>query len=237
VGEGTGSQDPDDYMSWWGVRVGAVDLSVPSHGLGGQTTFSDVPEDSWAGSSIDACFREGVVQGYPDGTYGPSGLVTRDQMAVYIGRALAGGEENVPEHTGDPSFFDVADDNWAYDSIEYVADQSVVQGYPGGYYQPGWLVTRDQMAVYIARSVVTPTGEAGLANYTPPDTPTFPDVPNTGYGPDGTQPFWAYKYIEYCVQEAIVSGYDDGCYHPEAEVTRDQMAVYITRSFGLIPRI
>ena len=31
---------------------------------------------------------QGVVKGYPDGSYQPAGVVTRDQMAVYVARAF-----------------------------------------------------------------------------------------------------------------------------------------------------
>ena len=95
----------------------------------------------------------------------------------------------------------------------------IVSGYDDGLYQPDWAVLRDQMAVYISRAL------AG--------GPTFPDVPDIGYGDDGTEPFWAYKHIEYCVEHGVVYGYDDGWYHPERTVTRDQMAVYVARAFGL----
>ncbi len=229
---GTGIDDAP-----WGAYVYGVALVVPAFDRSGPDTFSDVLMDFWASEEINACFRQGVVRGYNDGSYQPDLPVSRDQMAVYIARALARGEDNMPEHAGDPSFLDVPDDSWAYDYIEYVVDQGVVQGYPDGSYQPEQLVSRDQMAVYIARSIAIPTGEAGLADYTPPDEPTFPDVPNTGYGADGTQPFWAFKYIEYCAQEGVVGGYADGTYQPQVTVTRDQMAVYITRAFELIPRI
>jgi hypothetical protein len=46
--------------------------------------------------------------------------------------------------------------------------------------------------------------------------------------------FWAYKQVEYCVGQGVVKGYDDGLYHPEGVVTRDQMAVYIAKAFGLL---
>jgi len=59
-------------------------------------------------------------------------------------------------------------------------------------------------------------------------------VPNTGYGDDGTEPFWAYKHIEYCVENGVVQGYPDGCYRPEHTATRDQMAVYVARAFHLV---
>jgi hypothetical protein len=82
------------------------------------------------------------------------------------------------------------------------------------------------MAVYVARAIATPTGEAGLADYVPADPRNFPDVPSD---------FWAHKHIEYCVENGVVAGYEDGLYHPEIVVTRDQMAVYVARAFGLLP--
>ena len=101
----------------------------------------------------------------------------------------------------------------------------MVQGYPDGNYRPLLEVTRDQMAVYVARALVAPYGEEGLAGYVPADPHDFPDVP---------EDFWAYTHIEYCVENGIVQGYPDGCYHPADVVTRDQMAVYVARAFELI---
>ncbi len=46
--------------------------------------------------------------------------------------------------------------------------------------------------------------------------------------------FWAYRHVEYCVENGVVSGYLDGLYHPEIVVTRDQMAVYVARAFELM---
>ena len=45
---------------------------------------------------------------------------------------------------------------WSYKHIEYLAQQGVVRGYVDGYYRPGRYVTRDQMAVYIARAFELP---------------------------------------------------------------------------------
>ena len=79
------------------------------------------------------------------------------------------------------------------------------------------------MAVYVARSVVTPTGDANVPSPVP-GTQTFPDVPSSQ---------WAYKYIEYCHAQGVVNGYTDGTYQPDGVVTRDQMAVYVQRAFQL----
>jgi hypothetical protein len=80
------------------------------------------------------------------------------------------------------------------------------------------------MAVFIARAIVSPTGEAGLADYVPPESPSFTDVPTD---------YWSYKHIEYLAETGAVAGYPEGDYHPTWRVSRDQMAVYIARSFGL----
>jgi hypothetical protein len=45
---------------------------------------------------------------------------------------------------------------------------------------------------------------------------------------------YTYKHVEYCVENDVVQGYDDGFYHPEIVVARDQMAVYVARAFGLL---
>jgi hypothetical protein len=187
--------------------------------------FHDVPKSHWAFEAIMACVDAGIVAGYPDGRYRPDRPVTRDQMAVYIARAIAGGDMSVPAAAGDANFPDVLEDFWAYRHIQYAAASNVVAGYEDGLYHPEYEVTRDQMAVYVARALVAPTGEAALADYVPADPHNFPDVPDT---------FWAYKHIEYCVENDVVMGYEDGLYHPYVVVTRDQMAVYIARAFDLL---
>jgi len=191
------------------------------------SAFPDVPGSSWACDETLACARARIIQGYSDDLYHPDWPVTRDQIAVYVARALAGGEDNVPDGPAEAAFEDVPTDYWAYDHVEYCYDQKVVQGYTATTYEPALEVTRDQMAVYVTRALVAPTGDAALADYVPTGPRNFPDIPSD---------FWAYKQIEYCVENGVVQGYDDGLYHPDWVVTRDQMAVYVARAFDLLAR-
>jgi hypothetical protein len=50
--------------------------------------FADVPAGFWAGTAVQACADNGVVQGYDDAYYRPEATVTRDQMAVYVASAF-----------------------------------------------------------------------------------------------------------------------------------------------------
>ena len=214
VPQATGVSGRYLYLSWCGRG-----LTVLSEGL-----FPDVPGSHWAFDAVMDCVDAGIVQGYSDGTYKPTDPVTRDQMAVYISRALVipTGDAAIPDPVPPASFSDVSSTHWAYKHIEYAVSQNVVKGYDDGTYKPDLVVDRGQMAVFVARAMVTPSGDAGIPDPVPPAT--FSDVPDT---------FWAYKQVEYCVGQGVVKGYDDGTYRPTEAVTRDQMAVYVARAFKL----
>jgi hypothetical protein len=189
----------------------------------GYLSFSDVPWDHWAFREVEACCNEGIVRGYDDGRYRPELAVDRAQMAVYIARALAGGDANVPVPSGstDPTFEDVPRGHWAYKYIEYAVAQGVVEGYRKGYFAPNVVVDRGQMAAFVARAV------AGGDDAVPDpgcDDPPFADVPCD---------HWSRKYIQYIKAAGVIAGYPDGSYRPDSVCSRDQMAAYVARAFAL----
>ena len=198
-------------------------LVIPSDPVEG-LAFSDLPADFWAGKAIYACVEAGITTGFPDGTYHPEVAVSRDQAAVYIARAVAGGDDLVPVGPGEPSFVDVPVSHWAYRYVEYAKAMAIVGGFPDGRYRPADEVNRAEMAAFIARSVVLPTGEDGLQSYQPPDQPTFSDVPGS---------HWAYRYVEFVAGQGIAGGYEDGTYRPTKACTRAETAVYLARAFSL----
>ena len=53
--------------------------------------FSDVPAGHWAYDAVNKLTAEGVVDGYPDGTYGGDKLMTRYEMAQIVAKAMAKG--------------------------------------------------------------------------------------------------------------------------------------------------
>ncbi len=229
-GETSYLQHPTHTYADFGCYTVSLEVITPSGPCTDTRTklitvgFSDIDFQQWAADYIIAAAKAGIVKGFPEGDYRPSLSVTRDQMAVYVSRALAGGDEYIPTGPAQPTFSDVPADHWAYRWVEYAHAEGIVAGYDDGTYRPTVEVDRGQMAVYIARAIATPSDGVDLEFYTPPETPTFPDVPAD---------FWAYNYIEYIAGRGVVSGYDDGTYRPDLVVTRDQMAVYIQRAFDL----
>jgi len=180
--------------------------------------FSDLSVDHWALAAVESCHYAGLAGGYSDGTYRPTVPVTRAQMAVFLARALAGGEAGVPPGPGVPSFCDVPKSHWACKYVEYLRSHGIATGY-GSDFRPDLTVDRAQMAVFVVRAVAG--GDAAVPPG--PATPSFSDVPMGS---------WAFRHIEYAKTAGIVSGYWDG-YHPERVVARDQMAVFLARAFDL----
>ena len=169
---------------------------------------------AWAAAYVQECAGRvpSIVGGYPDGTYGPAIAVTRDQMAVFMQRAML--LELAPY---EDEFSDVISPFWAEQQIQSCVDAGIVGGYSDGTYRPSLVVNRDAMAVFVARGMAG--GESGVP--TGPGTARFPDVP-VGY--------WAYDHVAYAVANNVVGGYPDGTYRPTDPVTRDQMAVFVYRA-------
>ena len=119
-----------------------------------QGLFSDVTSTHWAAQYIEAVARAGVAGGYEDGTYRPATVITRDAMAVFVARGMAGGEANVPPGPGTATFPDVPTSYWAFKYVEYAVAHHVVGGYDNGTYRPTSPVTRDAMTVFMYRGFI-----------------------------------------------------------------------------------
>jgi hypothetical protein len=176
------------------------------------TKFPDVPMSFWAQGDIENCagMVPFIVQGYPYGGYAPNVAVTRDQMAVFIRRGM----DITQTSPATATFPDVGTGYWAYDDIETLVDAGVVQGYPNGRYHPEYVVTRDQMAVFVARAKSLAITVVAVA--------PFDDIP-IGH--------WADGEIQACVTANIVQGFPDDRYRPLMDIDRAQMAVYSNRGF------
>ena len=115
-------------------------------------------------------------------------------------------------------FFDVSDGTFGADYIEQLYNDGVTGGCGNGNYCPDAPVTRAQMAVFLLRSKYT-------SAYTPPPANgDFTDVPL-----DHLMVAW----IEQLAAEGITGGCGAGVYCPDGNVTRDQMAVFLVRTFNL----
>jgi hypothetical protein len=183
-------------------------------------SFPDVPTGNMFYASIETLFHNGVTGGCFGGGYCPSSPVTRAQMAVFLLKSRFGAAHIPPPCTG--AVFSDVDCGSPYDPwIEELAALGVTGGCGGDLYCPGNSVTREQMAVFLLK---TRFGSA----YTPPAcTQQFDDVPCGG------------EFAPF-INDLYARGITGGCsstpalYCPGSASNRGQMAVFLTKTFGLV---
>ncbi|MBL7574279.1 S-layer homology domain-containing protein [Peptoniphilus asaccharolyticus] len=83
-------------------------------------TFVDVPMNHWAKDAIAKVKAEGLISGYPDGTFKPDAPITRAEAVSIVNRMFdrAADGEFVREHRFEiKSFKDLVENHWAYYEI------------------------------------------------------------------------------------------------------------------------
>jgi hypothetical protein len=180
-------------------------------------SFTDVPSTSPFNRFIEALLHYGVTGGCSATAYCPSTPTTREQMAVFV-LAARDGTGFVPPACTTPMFPDVPASSPFCRWIEELARRGVVGGCGGGSYCPSSEVTREQMAVFVLRTL------DGALTPPPCTVPLYDDVPaSSGFC----------RWIEELTRRGVVSGCGGQSYCPAGPVTREQMGVFIGVTFGL----
>jgi hypothetical protein len=181
--------------------------------------FNDVPLGSMFYASVTSLALDGVTGGCGNGNYCPGNNVTRAQMAVFLLKAKYGPWWLPPPATG-TVFGDVPLNSFAADWIEELFHEGITGGCGGGNYCPGSPVTRQQMAVFLLKA------EHGSGYVPPACTGVFGDV---------ACPSLFVDWIERLYAEGITGGCQASppLYCPTSDVTRGQMAVFVTKTFRL----
>jgi hypothetical protein len=180
-------------------------------------SFADVPRTSSYYRFVETLLHKGVTGGCSAVSYCPANPVTREQMSVFVlvGKEGAG---YLPTACGAPVFGDVPASSPFCRFIEELSRRGVTSGCGGGNYCPTDAVTREQISVFLLHTL-----DPALS---PPacTTPVFGDV-------QASSPFC--RWIEELSRRGITGGCGGGNYCPTDPVTREQMAVFVTATFGL----
>jgi hypothetical protein len=202
----TGSFLLDEFESRRDTRIGL--LSV----------FQDVPPSHLFWPWVQAMYNSGVTSGCGNSNYCPSSNVTRDQMSIFLLRAREGTAFAPAACTSAP-FGDVPANSPFCPWIRELVARGVTGGCGGGNFCPSGPVTRAEMAVFL---LVTQQG----SGFTPPPCTSAPfgDVP-------ANSPFC--PWIRELVARGITAGCGGGNYCPATQVSRGQMAVFLSSTFNL----
>ncbi|OKL36401.1 S-layer homology domain-containing protein [Domibacillus mangrovi] len=111
-----------------------------------KTSFSDVNTSNTASGYIESAVEEGIISGFPDGTFRPGQTVTRGQMAIILAKAFG------LTDTADVDFADVSKTSAAYPYIQLIVAAGITYGYEDGTFKPNNAVTRGQFAAFLSRA-------------------------------------------------------------------------------------
>lgn len=94
----------------------------------------------------------GLVQGYPDGTFGLDKNITRAEFAAIVCRAL-GMESAAQSAKGATQFSDVPASHWASGYINLASGKGIIKGYPDGTFKPDANVNYAEAATMLVRAL------------------------------------------------------------------------------------
>jgi hypothetical protein len=142
-----------------------------------------------------------------------SGNFTDTCMVTVVGNAESPPQE--PEELKVIQFSDLAG-HQAIDEITKAVSIGIVSGYPDGTFRPDGSVTREEFASILMRGVQTVDDGKPLV---------FKDKDKIG--------IWAVKSVQQAVKLGIISGYADGTFRPNANITHAEMISMVIRASGL----
>ena len=117
--------------------------------------YSDVSGSSDLGA-IEFLTAEGVLNGYPDGTFKPSNTITRAEFTAAVVRLLGPKAQQAATALADttPTFKDATSiPNWAWGYVNYAQGQGLINGYPDGTFQADNNVTMVEAAAILVRAI------------------------------------------------------------------------------------
>ncbi|MBR2490177.1 MAG: DUF11 domain-containing protein [Ruminiclostridium sp.] len=156
------------------------------------------------------------IVGYPDGNVKPDGNITRAEVATIFFRLLTDESRDAAWSTTN-DYSDVRADQWFNNAISTLSNAGILNGYNDGTFRPNAPITRAEFAK-IASSFFSHVDSEyqGL----------FPDVPASK---------WYAAYVEAASELGLITGYPDGTFRPEQNITRAEACTIVNRTIDRHP--
>ncbi|MFC0852741.1 leucine-rich repeat protein [Halalkalibacter oceani] len=228
--QGTISGDIDHFTNFAAIARPVEAADEPNHpdesfdpreseDDGPQMAFSDL-DGHWAEEEIYHLVARGAIQGYPDGTFQPNQTMTRAEFVTMAVQALnqeGKGVTDSTERTHSTVFTD-SEHHWARESISAGVVHGIVSGYDETTFGVNDPITREQMALIVLRAMRL-KAEAS-------EPMTFTDQQEISA--------WAVEAVAVLQAEGVMTGYPDGSFRPQQEVTRAEAAIVVSKVLNVL---
>lgn len=184
-------------------------LSKSAHGQiasGVKANFSDT-QGHWAEAAIDTLNSQGIIAGFPEGTFLPDAPVTRAEFAAMVNKAFS---DRAPIRSGQD--FPDTTAHWASGAIRQANALGFISGYPEGLFGPENNINRVEALVALA-SGLSLEGSTDLASL-------YTDADQT--------PDWAFSQLNAATRSGIrIQGPNPNQLNPFQQASRADIAVFI----------
>ncbi|MCA0755984.1 GH32 C-terminal domain-containing protein [Paenibacillus sp. N4] len=182
-----------------------------------EKTFRDLP-GHWASNDIEQLASKQIVRGASEDAFLPNAAVTRAEFAALLvrGLGLTAGPDK-PE-----SFNDVHAQDWYEEAVGTAAGFGLVQGYGDGSFKPRQLVSREEMAVMIARALHF--AEEGSQEGTGSDKEKL-----DAYADGKEVSSWAREALSELLGRGLLLGRSSGLLDPRGSASRAEAASMLKR--------
>ncbi|GGH77852.1 hypothetical protein GCM10007362_22230 [Saccharibacillus endophyticus] len=171
------------------------------------STFTVVNVSNWGSTLIASPY----IMGYANGSFKPAQNITRAELAAIVGR-ITGVTE------GTAAFGDVKNGSWASTVVGPAAALGIMTGYGDGTFKPNASITRGELAAALAKLL--------------PQSGLDANIQAAGFS-DLAASHWAAAPAAELQAAGVVTGYADGSFKPEQNVTRAEAVTMINRLIGL----
>ncbi|MCU6711951.1 S-layer homology domain-containing protein [Paenibacillus sp. J5C_2022] len=176
-----------------------------------EAVFSDMA-GHWAEQDVLRAWDKGLVQGYPDGEFKPDESVTRAQFMMMLFNLL----DRDKIISDKLNFKDKADiPDYAIEAMKFAISEGILHGYPDGTLRPNQEITREEMAVVVARAL---------------ELPLHPEQ-KTGFRDDNRIENYSKSAVQAAVAAGYIQGRSENLFQPKETATRAEAAVVILRIF------
>lgn len=111
--------------------------------------YSDVRSSHWAYGYIAKAAQAGVIEGYPDRTFGPDQPVTRMEMTAMLARSL----NMSGKLRGQVPFSDIEESYWGSGLLKQMKAEGLVRGYDDGTFRPDQQATRAEFVQLLSQAL------------------------------------------------------------------------------------
>ncbi len=154
------------------------------------------------------------VMGYSNEMFYPQAPIKRNECVTMLYRLLQQIEPDSTIVSQAKEFKDVSVETWYHSAVSVLAAKGIVNGYSDGTFQPENAITRAEFLAVALRFSKIPLETAG------------------GYFSDVPASHWAANYIQTAVKNGFVSGYADGSFRPDVQITRAEAVTMLNRITG-----